>query len=227
MLALKLGLSLNNIKTLGDWNPDDESSLEAWYKNKTGVTTVLGNVSQWADSSSNSYDMVQADGTEQPSYNAATGRLRFTATNSDNLQLSSGKISLSSDFTIGMKIHVAASLGVPIASNTDTGEFFRFTSTTELRIRIDNTTAINITLDSGTWGTGYLVVTRTLGTMRMYWNGSIQSGSATLTGTADIDALGVRKTDLNPFDGDMFEVQIYSSASTSLASNVNSYLAAL
>ena len=228
MLALKLGLSLNNIKTLGGWNPDDEASLVAWYKNKAGILLSGSNVTKWDDSSTNTYVMQQGTSAEQPTYDAATGAVTFDGSD-DNLQLASGAISLTGDFTIGMKVDVEAGLGVPLASNTTVGEFFRFTSTTELRVRIDNATAVNMTLTSGTWGAGYLVVTRSSGSLDMYWNGALQTSGASpaLGGTADIDALGVRRTDLNPYDGDLFEVQIYSSSSTKLTAYVNDYLSSL
>ena len=228
MLALKLGLSLNNIKTLGGWNPDDEASLVAWYKNKTGVFLSGSNVSKWDDSSTNSFFMQQATGAEQPAYESSTGAVTFDGSD-DHMQLASGAISLTADFTIGMKIDVDSGLGVPLASNTAVGEFFRFTATNELRVRIDNATAVNMTLLSGVWDAGYLVVTRSSGSLNMYWNGALQTSgvSPTLSGTADIDALGVRRTDLNPYDGDLFDVQIYSSSSTKLTANVNDYLSSL
>lgn len=228
MLALKLGLSLNNIKTLGGWNPDDEATLVAWYKNKTGILLSGSNVTKWDDSSTNTYLMQQVTSGEMPSYDAANGKLTFDGSD-DHMQLASGAISLAGDFTIGMKIKVESGLGVPLASNTAVGEFFRFTSTTELRVRIDNLTAVNMTLLSGVWDAGYLVVTRSSGSLNMYWKGVLQTSGAspTLSGTADIDALGVRRTDLNPYDGDLFDVQIYSSSSTKLTANVNDYLSSL
>ena len=63
----------------------------------------------------------------------------------------------------------------------------------------------------------------------MYWNGALQTSgvTTTLAGTADIDALGVRRTDLNPYDGELYDVQVYSSTSTKLTANVNSYLSSL
>jgi hypothetical protein len=43
----------------------------------------------------------------------------------------------------------------------------------------------------------------------------------------DIDAIGTRRINLNPFDGTMKEIQIYSSTSAGLTANVNSRLAGL
>ena len=54
-----------------------------------------------------------------------------------------------------------------------------------------------------------------------------QTDTETLAGTADIDALGVRRIDLNPFNGTMKEVQIYSSTSTQLTYNINQRLETL
>ena len=78
MLALKQALSLVSSKALGSsWQPSDETGLEAWYKNQTGITLNGSDVSAWADSSSNSFDMLQATASEQPAYNG--GDIDFTA----------------------------------------------------------------------------------------------------------------------------------------------------
>jgi hypothetical protein len=55
----------------------------------------------------------------------------------------------------------------------------------------------------------------------------LQSDTEVLSGTADIDAIGVRKTDLNPFNGTISEVEIFSSTSAALTANVNTRLASL
>ena len=103
MLALKQALSLVSTQTLGGWQPSDETGLEAWYKYQSGITLNGSDVSAWADSSSNSYDMVQATATEQPAYNASTGALTFIAGDSTNLQ-SASSLALSDEFTIGIKL---------------------------------------------------------------------------------------------------------------------------
>jgi hypothetical protein len=43
----------------------------------------------------------------------------------------------------------------------------------------------------------------------------------------DIDCIGVRSTDLNAYDGDIEEIQIYSSSSDALTANVNDRLAGI
>jgi len=223
MLALKQGLSLVSTNTLGGWQPSDETGLKAWYKYQTGITLQVANVYGWADSSENSFDMRQVTVSEQPAYNS--GDISFNASNSQNLG-SASDITLSGAFTIGMKINVQSGLGVPLASNAENGEFFRFTATNELRVRIDNTTAVNVELDSETWGDGYMVVTRNASNViTLYWDGVKQTtATPTLSGTANIDTIGVRKTDLNPYDGTISEIQIFDTESSAITANVNTYL---
>jgi len=227
MLAQRLGLSINSTRPLGAWSPDDESTLEGWYQNKVGITLNGTDVSEWADSSSNGHDMAQATATEQPAYNASTGALTFVPADTNNLQ-TTGQISLTGDFTIGVKLNLNAEGGGLMGDNTTSGEFIRFTGTTELRVRIDNTTAVNISKDSGSFvGAAYMILTRSSNTLTLYWDGTAQADTETLSGTADIDAIGVRATDLNPYDGSVSEIQIYSGSSATLTANVNDRLSSL
>ncbi len=195
MLSLKQGLSLSSINPL--WNPYDEASLEAWYQFQTGISLNGTDVSAWADSSSNSHDMVQATATEQPAYNAATGIITFASADSNNLQTTS-QISLSGEFTIAMRINMISTGGVPIADNTTVGEFLKFSTSSKLRVKIDNSQS-DIDLDSGSFGDDYLILTRNSSNLlTLHKNGVAQADTQTLAGTADIDALGVRRIDLNP-----------------------------
>jgi hypothetical protein len=222
MLKLGLGLSLSNIKTMGGWKPTDETSLVAWYQNKVGITLNGSDVSAWADSSSNSHDMVQATASEQPAYDASTGNLNFVAADTQSLQTSS-QISLSGTFTIGIKFNPDIINTVLIADNTTANEFIKYTSTTRINIKIDGTN-VSMDLDSGTIGDGYILLTRdSSNVITLFHNGVAQSGTQTLAGTSDIDCIGARKTDVNPYDGDISEIQIYSDTSTNLVSYVRDY----
>ena len=69
--------------------------------------------------------------------------LTFDDNNTQSLQ-SSGQVSLEGDFTIGARVKVTTSGGVLLGDNTTSGEFIRFSTNTQFRVRIDNTTAINI-----------------------------------------------------------------------------------
>ena len=224
MLALKLGLSLVSTPKLGGWSPDDESSLEAWYQNAVGITLNGSDVSRWGDSSSNSYDMIQETATEQPAY--ADGTLTFVSGDTTNLQ-SVSSLPLADEFTIGIKLAPTAT-GAVISSNTLGSEFFKIQSGTAFRVKIDGS-QVDVSLDSGSFiGDYYLVITRDSSNLiTLYKNGVAQADTETLAGQADVDAIGVRKTDTNPFDGTMKEIQIYSSTSAALTANVNDRLASL
>ena len=225
MLALKQGLSLVSTNRLGGWKPSDETGLEAWYKYQSGITLNGSDVSAWADSSSNSFDMVQATATEQPAYNS--GAIEFTPADTHNLG-SASDITLSGAFTIGIKLEPDASNVTVLGSNTTVNEFFKISTSTTLRFKTDGS-QIDISLDSGSFVADlYLVVTRNASNLiTLYKNGVAQADTETLAGTADINAIGVRRTDLNPYDGTISEIQIYDTESAALTANVNTYLSNL
>jgi hypothetical protein len=227
MLSLKQGLSLESIRVQGKWSPSDESSLEAWYQKGEGITLNGSDVSAWADSSGTAAnDMVQATATEQPAFSG--GVLTFASADTNNLQTSGADIQLTGDFTIGVKLHLTASGGTLLGDNTLAGEFVRFTGTTELRVRVASATAVNIDKDSGTFlEDAYMVLTRSSDVMTLYWKGVAQADTETKAGTASIDAIGVRKTDTNPYEGTISEIQIFSSSNATLIANINDRLSTL
>lgn len=74
----------------------------------------------------------------------------------------------------------------------------------------------------------YLVVTRNASNLvSLYVNGILQTDTETLAGTVDIDAIGVRRIDNNPYSGTISEIQIYRTTSLALTNNVNDYLSNL
>ena len=220
MLNLSQSLSLSAIK--GGWSPTDETSVVAWYKNKTGITLNGTDVSDWEDSA-NSYDMAQSDTDEQPAYNASTGALTFDSSDDQSLQTSS-QISLAGAFTIGIRLYPTGDFdGTFIGDNTSNNHLLKYTSTSNIRVKIGGT-AGNIPLDSGTFGDDYLVITRDSDVVTLHKNGVAQSTTVTKSGTAELDAIGIRNPDVNSFDGEIFEIQIFSSTSSDLTANVNDYL---
>ena len=224
MLCQRLGLSLPTLKRLGGWSPIDEDTLEAWYQNAVGITLNGSDVSQWEDSSTNSYDMVQATATEQPAYSA--GALTFVPTDKNNLQ-TAGQISLAADFTIGIKITPSiAAAGTFLGDNTSGGELFKYANATTISIKIGGG-ATNVSVDSGTFGDDYLVITRVSDVLTLWQNGVAQSGTPTLAGTSLVDVIGVRKTDVNGFSGTIKEIQIYTTSTAALTANINDRLATL
>ena len=225
MLSLKQGLSIESSSLRSTWTPKDEATLEAWYQKAIGITITGSGVSLWADSSGKGVDMAQATDSERPTY--ANGVLTFDDNNTQSLQ-SSGQVSLEGDFTIGARVKVTTSGGVLLGDNTTSGEFIRFSTNTQFRVRIDNTTAINIDKNEGNWlEDAYMVLVRSSDVLTLYWKGVAQTDTETLSGTADIDSIGVRRTDLNPYDGEIQEIQIFSSSSAALTDRVNAYLATL
>ena len=221
MLALKQALSLVSTRALGGWQPSDETGLEAWYKFQTGITLNGSDVSAWADSSENSFDMVQATATEQPAY--SDGVLTFDSGDINNLQ-SSSTVELSGAFTIGYRAYPTAFNNVILGDNVLTNEMIKYTSSSKITIKIDGTNK-NLNLDSGTFGDDYIVIARdSSNVITLYRNGTAQSGTATLAGTANINAIGVRDEDKNPYNGTISEIQIFDTESTAITANVNTYL---
>ena len=225
MLALKLGLSLVSTRKLGGWSPDDETSLEAWYQNRVGITLNGSDVSAWADSSSNSHDMVQATDTEQPAYSA--GVLTFVSADKNNLQ-TAGQISLTGDFTLGLRINTSTTNGTFLADNTSAGELFKYNSASKITTKIAGSGNTDLDLDSGTFGDDYIIITRASDVLTLWKNGVAQTGTTpTLAGTSLIDTIGIRKVDINAFEGTIKEIQIYSSSSADLTANINDRLSTL
>ena len=221
-LALKLGMSLNSAPS-SEWSPLLESSLEGWWKYKTDVTTVADDkVSSWKDSSTNSHNMLQENDAERPIYDSSSGSITFDSTNTTHLE-SGSQISISGNATIAFWFDPTTFNNSVIGDNTTAGEFIKLTGNDEVKIKIDSSD-IDITLNSGTtWGNNYVVLDR-LGTRwRLWHNGTLQTDAGDLGGTIDIDAIGVRKTDLNPFNGKIYDVQVYSSRSDNLTSNIIGY----
>tara|TARA_R110000737_G_scaffold44466_1_gene64809 strand:- start:1 stop:678 length:678 start_codon:yes stop_codon:yes gene_type:complete len=225
MLSLKQGLSLSSKKALGGWTPTDESSLEAWYQNAVGITLNGSDVQTWADSSANSYDMIQDTATEQPAYSG--GILTFVSADKNSLQLA-GQISLTGDFTLGFRINTSTTNGSFIGDNTSTNEYFKYSSASRVSFKVAGSSPTNLDLDSGTFGDDYLVITRASDIFTLWNNGVAQTGTTpTVAGTCLIDVIGLRRTDLNGFDGTIKEIQIYSSSSADLTDNINKRLETL
>ena len=233
MLAQRLSLSLPTIKPSGEWSPDDEATLEAWYQNRTGLSLTGGLsplVTDWADSSPNGHDMTQGTATERPEYTSIGGILTFDQAKTQNLQTAS-QISLTGDFTIGIRINPStpiADAGSFVADNTTVKELFKYQSNSRITVKIDLSGATNLDLDSGTFGDDYIVITRVSDVLTLWRNGTAQTGTTpTLEGTADIDAIGIRATNADAFDGTIQEIQIYSSSSAALTSHINDRLSTL
>ena len=228
MLSLTQSLSLNSIRPLGGWQPSDEGiKLIAWYKNKTGITLNGSDVSRWSDSAGSNH-MVQTFPSKQPEYIASTGALRFVAADVQSLQTTGTDIELSGTFTVGVRLFAALNNVIVLGDNTINNEFFKITSSTQLRFKTDGS-SVDITVNDGDLkADNYLVITRNASNLvTLYVNGVAQTDTETLAGTANIDAIGVRNPENNPYEGTISEIQIFNAESTELTTNVNSYLSAI
>jgi hypothetical protein len=224
MKILRLGQSLVSMPRGGGWSPDDETSLVAWYKNAAGIVLNGSDVSRWNDSSSNSHDMLQATASEQPAY--SNGVLTFDSSNSENLQTSS-QITLDGKFTIGFRANPSATNVVIIGDNTTSNEFIKYSTSTRIIIKIGGTSK-NLNLGEGSFGDDYIVISRDASNViTLYHNGTAQESPQTLAGDCLIDAIGVRATDVNPYDGTVEEIQIFSDTNATLIANVNSRLSGI
>ena len=224
MKILRLGQSLVSMPRGGGWSPDDETSLVAWYKNAAGIVLNGSDVSRWNDSSSNSHDMLQATASEQPAY--SNGVLTFDSSTSENLQTSS-QITLDGKFTIGFRANPTETNVVIIGDNTTSNEFIKYSTTTRIIIKIGGTSK-NLNLGEGSFGDDYIVISRDASNViTLYHNGTAQESPQTLAGDCLIDAIGVRATDVNPYNGTVEEIQIFSDTNATLIANVNSRLAGI
>tara|TARA_R110000751_G_scaffold55051_4_gene118144 strand:+ start:2388 stop:3077 length:690 start_codon:yes stop_codon:yes gene_type:complete len=226
MLALKQALSLVSTRSIL-WSPSQEASLGAWYKKGAGITAVgaAGEyVSEWRDSSGNDHHMTQSVGTERPLYNESTRILSFVSSALSNLQTTS-QITLTADFTIGLKINTSTTNGAFLADNTSHNEFFKFASATKISVKLGGSaTATDLELDSGTFGDDYLVITRHNDVLSLFHQGIEQNGTPTMAGTLLLDVIGLRRLDNNAFDGFITEISIFSSSSNRLTEDLNERL---
>ena len=216
----------------GSWLPTDESSLEAWYK--FGGPTK-NPVDSWPDESGNGHHMLQATSANQPAN--SSGVITFDGTN-DYLQKASGTIALTAEFTVGIKFDSTTTGRALLGGVNENNEMFKIMDSNTLRIKTSNettssaTSTVNMDLSDGsTFGDSHIVVTRdSSDDVRIWHNGVEQTPASaqTLQYRVDIDAMGVRATSLtNYWDGDIYEMQIFSSTSADLTANVIARLASL
>ena len=226
MLALKQALSLVSLKHTGAspdvWNPIDEASLEAWWQMREGVTyDPAAGVSEWLDSSTNTYDLTQSTEASQPTYSG--GILTFDGVDAN---LISPQITLTGAFTIGIRGDFTTTGGTILGDDDTSNAWLKCFSTTVLRLRVSTGNA-SFTLSSGTFGDDYLVITRDASNVINSYRNGVQIGvSATRSGNVKTDNLGFSLSG-GYFTGTISEVQIYTSTSAALTTHVNSRLSTL
>ena len=231
-LGIDLSLGTDDKAQPLAWQPSDEGTCVGWYKYATGFTTVSGAVSEWADQSGNGNDATQTDAANRPALDGSTVVFDGdTAGDPDHLDIP--QISMTGDFTIGVSMHLDAVGGTLLGDNqgSTTNEFIRFTQTRVVGIKNEANAKqdLDLSTDYAFTDSGYLVISRsTVGgvadTLQMWWNGELQTSTAVLDDTCLYDAIGVRKSDNNALDGNIYELQIFSSANDALTTNINTRL---
>jgi hypothetical protein len=167
------------------------------------------------------HPMYQLTAINQPAY--SSGTLTFDSADTQFLQ-TVAQITLAGDFTIGFRVEPFTFQGAVLGDNTTSGEFIRFNTATIIRITINS---VNLEFAITSAGDDYYVLTRSGSDINLHQNGVLNATTNTSSDGVDIDAIGTRRINLNPFDGTMKEIQIYSSTSAALTANVNSRLAEL
>ena len=237
MLSLRQGLGLEVISGGGgNWQPNSEPCLEAWWKNGVGVTTfnVAGYgdwVTSWADSSSNSYDMVNteavtpATGTTQPQWIGGGLNIVNFEVHMETYLKSASSISLSGEFTIVVKIVPSSSPpNGKFLSYDSLNSYFEYTSTSQIKFKLaSGDTPQDLDLNGGTtFGDDYLIITRNSSDLVTLWrNGVEQTASVTSTSALTLNGLGYNSGET--FSGNIEEVQMYSCSNATLTSNANAY----
>jgi len=219
---LGLGVSLAREDYAGGWLPSDEASLEAWYKYQSGITLNGSDVSAWADSSSNSFDMVQATASKQPGL--SSGNIIFDASQTHELQ-ATDEIVLDGAFVIGFSVNPDIHNVSVLASQVTGNEMVKLLNATTVRLKNDSSGNKDFTLSSGdVKDKAYWVIARDgSNNTLVYKDGTAIAISQSVTGTFDIDSLGARQGGTpNYFDGVFREVVIFKGAySLELIANLN------
>jgi len=207
------------------WNPADEASIVAFYKNKTGLTLDGGKVKGWEDSSPNTFDMSQSTVGKLPSYTAATGGVVFS---DDDFLNSVTSFILTNEFTIAFKIKANTYLGYILSDETAIEPVLSLNDIDTLSITNNIGLGASISTTTGNWQDAYVVITRdSANLVSMNVNGVVQSSTATMTGSTRFSTLGSFNPIFDNFDGSLFELQVYSSTSQVLTDLINERLSNL
>ena len=209
------------------WNPADEDSMIAWYKNKVGITLdSSGNVSEWIDSSVNTFNMLQSTKSKMPSYTASTGGVVFDALDF----LKAGvDIKIDNEFTVAFKIKAKTYNGHILTDTTGA-----VLNTAVKLSDIDSLTAANsaglgaiLNTTTGNWNDAYVVITRDSSNLICLTVNGVAQNCVTISGSVEYGTLGAQQQIADNFDGSLFELQIYDSTSQALTDLINERLSNL
>ena len=233
-LSMANKLSVNRIRVTDSEIPPagvcpDSYELHLMFGHHTLVNTsgsLPQNINSWSDVSGAGRNFTQSAEALQPQWNGNG----YTFSGVDQqLGATGDAITPMDDFTIGFAVKTTSDLtnGVLIADNTSNQDFIRITNQEQIDIKADNQLR-QFTLD-GTLPdeTPYsVVITRASNVVRIYIDGTIQSGTATFSATKvlDLNTIGVRNSNLNDFAGTLGEVIIYSCSDSQIVNAMISRL---
>ena len=205
------------------WNPADETSMIAWYKNKAGITLDgSGNVSEWKDSSANTFNMLQSTAGARPSYTASTGGVIFNTNVISDILASTAIIILTGQFSVGFKIKAVVGAATPgILTSTAKPSNITLSGATGVGLLPITGAGVYLVTTQGNNEDAYIVLTRNAANLvELNFNGVVED-SATMTGTLNLNEMG--KT----LDGSIFEILVFDSTSQALTDNINERLSNL
>jgi len=206
------------------WNPADETSMIAWYKNKAGITLDgSGNVSEWKDSSANTNNMLQSTTSQMPSYTASTGGVVFDAL--DFLK-AGGNIKIDNEFTVAFKIKANTYNGNILTDVTGAvGQTMVKLSDIDT-LSASNSAGLGAILNTttGNWNDAYVVITRDSSNLICLTVNGVAQNCVPIPGSVLYGTLGSQAEVSDNFDGSLFELQIYDSTSQALTDNINERL---
>jgi hypothetical protein len=205
------------------WNPADESSAIAWYKNKAGITLDgSGNVSEWKDSSANTFNMLQSTAGARPSYTASTGGVIFNPNVISDILASTAGMALTGQFSVGFKVKAVVGAATPgILTSTLKPSYIKLNGPTGVALLPISGGGIGLVTTQGNNEDAYIVITRNAANLvELNFNGVVEQ-SATMTGTLNLNEMG--KT----LDGSIFEILVFDSTSQALTDNINERLSNL
>jgi len=215
-MSLGLGLGIDK-SGKSAWLPSDESTLEAWYKNGTGITVDVG-VQRWVDSSKNSYTMEQSTDTKQPAYSAGT--LTFDPDASQSLVSSTaigGVRGLEEEFIIGFKIDPEEHNTIVLGHTSTQSEMIKLLNASTIRVK-PSTSNVDFTMESGhdvKDASSWIIVRKSNDEVTVYKdvggdNLVQQDDAKACAGDFILDSIGRRAGETpNYFDGTMKEIVIF------------------
>ena len=201
------------------WTPTDETSLASWYQNKVGVTVDGSNlVTEWLDSSTNTFNLIPDALSPKPEYDATTGSIIFTGV--ETLKTNASH-TLTGEFTLGLRLkltvgqplgYIMGSVGVDqlLLADLNTINGFLYVPPTPIGFTLTNS--------SGFTDNSIVITRDSSNLISMTIDGVLQATTATAAGDIVFNTFGYE------MNASYYEIQVYNSTSNELTYYVNDRL---